>query len=132
MNNYDRWVAGFKYIHENDLNLLPTKTKQNKNEPWNTSKFTDSEGGNDKFGGGSKNSKGTYSTLVTDIKTKRLANKEKVARLEGIMLKAIQNKEGIHPKNRRGKKKSKKATQNGTNAEENWDNTPLVFVDDRI
>ena len=127
MNNYDRWVAGFEYMHQNDLKLLPPKTKQNKNEPWNTSKFTDSEGGNDKFGGWSKESKKIYSNLVTGLKESRIENKEKVAKVEQVMLNDIMNKEGIKTGNQRRKKKSKAAPQNESSAAENWEDTPLIF-----
>lgn len=129
MNNYDRWVAGFKYMHEKNLTELPPRSKKNKHEPWNVGKFTDSEGGNDKFGGWSTESKKLYSNLVIDLQNHRAENADRVAEVEKIMLEAIQKKEGIKDKSLRRKKKAKSSSQTQASQEEDWDETPLIFDD---
>ena len=94
-NQHAKYVAGYKYLHENDLETMPPKTKATKHLPHYKTLYTDCEGGNNLYGGWSIEGMERMIDLMKEIQAYRKENKDIGDELEEEMLRAIQRKKGI-------------------------------------
>ena len=118
---HPKFSAELKYKKDNKRNTLPTKTPENKYEPYFINKWTNNEGGNRKFGGWKDEAFDRFAELRVILKKSRKGDAKKaIISMEKAVLLGMRILMGLEATTREAEvrnnraKKRKRAPQTGT------------------